>query len=266
MTARLARLDAELVRRGLARSRAQAQEALVDGRVLIDGRPATKAGMRIGPGARLVIRDADPWVARSAHKLVAALDAFSIPVAGELCLDVGASTGGFTQVLLARGARRVIALDVGHGQLVVELREDPRVSVVEGANARELDPDRLAHWAGAAAAPRVAVVDVSFIPLGLVLPAVAGVLASGGHVVALIKPQFEVGRVRVRDGLVRERSARHDATRGVLTAARSAGLGIRGLVDSPIPGSSGNREYLTWLTTEGGGDPTEWDDRIATLA
>ena len=259
------RLDAELVRRGLVRSRARAREALEEGRVLVDGRMATTAGRRIRPDAELAVLDPDPWVARSAHKLSAALDRFAIAVRGRLCLDVGASTGGFTQVLLERGAREVIALDVGHGQLVPALRADPRVRTVEGANARELDRARLAELAGTAARPELIVVDVSFIPLALVLPALVRVLTEGGEVIALIKPQFEVGRAGIREGVVTERSLRHDAVRAVLRAAAEHGLRTRGLMDSPMLGVSGNREYLTWLAPLGGGDPTEWEDPITAL-
>ncbi|MBI5160208.1 MAG: TlyA family RNA methyltransferase [Micrococcales bacterium] len=265
VTADGVRLDAELVRRGFARSRSQAREAVAEGRVRVAGVAALKPGQRVAPNAALELREADPWVARSAHKLNAALEAFDIPVTGRLCLDIGASTGGFTQVLLGHGARTVIALDVGHDQLVPELRDDRRVLVVEGANARELDRTRLTAWSGTDERPELVVVDVSFIPLALILPGVAAVLAPGGSVVALVKPQFEVGRAGVREGLVRDRSRRQDAARRVLAAAHAAGLGIHGVLDSPIVGSRGNREYLIWLTAELAGDPTQWETRVASL-
>lgn len=259
------RLDVELVRRGLARSRAQAQEAVAEARVTVAGVAALKPGVRVGRDASIELREPDPWVARSAHKLIGALDGFGIAVDGRFALDVGASTGGFTQVLLSRGAVEVIALDVGSGQLVAELRADSRVRVVEGANARELDRGRLAGWAGTDREVDLGVVDVSFIPLRLVLPGMASVLAANGDLVALIKPQFEVGRGGVREGLVPSREARLDAVRGVLRAAADAGLGIRGILDSPIVGGSGNREYLVHLTAAAVGDPTEWEDPVAAL-
>ncbi|MBN9606684.1 MAG: TlyA family RNA methyltransferase [Actinomycetales bacterium] len=260
-----ARLDVELVRRGLARSRAHARAAIEEGRVEVDGRVATKPAAPTAHSAAIEVRDPDRYVARSAHKLIAALDALAIDPAGRLALDVGASTGGFTQVLLERGAREVIALDVGHDQLVPELRADPRVRVVEGANARELTPASLAELAGTAEAPELVVADVSFIPLGAILPALVAVATPDAEFVLLVKPQFEVGRSAVRAGIVRERAARLEAVRGVGRAMAGLGLGVRGVLSSPILGSAGNREYLLAATRGVGGDPTEWEGALAAL-
>ncbi len=183
------RLDAELVRRGLARSRALAVAAIDAGRVAIDGRVALKPSVRVGPDAVLTLDGDDRWVSRSAGKLDAALDAFPIVVDGRLALDVGASTGGFTQVLLERGAREVIALDVGHGQLVPSIRSDGRVRVVEGANARELTRESLAAVSGTSQTPHLVVADVSFISLALVLPALVDSVGLAADMVLLVKPQ-----------------------------------------------------------------------------
>ena len=260
-----ARLDAELVRRGLARSRALAVAAIDEGRVTVDGRPALKASLRVSRDAALALDGDDRWVSRSAGKLDAALDAFGVAVAGRLALDVGASTGGFTQVLLERGAREVIALDVGHGQLAPLIREDERVRVVEGMNARELTPGLLAAESGTAEAPQLVVADLSFIPLGLVLPALLATAGSGADFVLLVKPQFEVGRTGVREGIVRDRAARHDAVSGVLWSAWDLGLGTAGVISSPVVGGQGNQEYLVWLSAGVGGNPTEWGGAIDAL-
>jgi len=259
------RLDAALVRRGLARSRALAVAAIAEGRVRIDGAPATKPASRVAPDAVLTVEGDERWVSRSAGKLDAALEAFAVDPAGRLVLDVGASTGGFTQVLLERGAREVIALDVGHGQLVPGLRADPRVRVVEGVNARELDPGLLASVSGTDERPDLVVADLSFIPLGLVLPALAATASEGADLVLLVKPQFEVGRTGVREGIVRDRHARHDALGGVLWAAWDLGLGTAGVISSPVVGTAGNQEYLVWLSAGVGGNPTEWGGAIDAL-
>jgi len=260
------RLDAELVRRGLARSRALAVAAIEEGRVSIDGRPALKASIKVGPDAALALDGDDRWVSRSAGKLAGALDAFDVRVADRLALDVGASTGGFTQVLLERGAREVIALDVGHGQLVRQLREDPRVRVVEGANARELTAGGLATSSGTAEVPELVVADVSFISLGLILPALVATVGAGADFVLLVKPQFEVGRTGIREGVVRDRDARHDAVSGVLWTAWDLGLPTAGVLSSPVVGTNGNQEYLVWLSAGVGGNPTEWRGAIDALA
>ena len=259
------RLDAELVRRGLARSRSLAVIAIDEGRVTVDGRPALKASTRVNQDAVLALDGEDRWVSRSAGKLDAALDAFRIDPAGRLVLDLGASTGGFTQVLLERGAREVIALDVGHAQLAPLIREDPRVRVVEGVNARELTTEGLAASAGTAEVPSLVVADLSFISLGLVLPAMVATVGLAADFVLLVKPQFEVGRTGIREGIVRDRAARHDAVNGVLWSAWDLGLPTAGVISSPVVGGNGNQEYLVWLSAGVGGNPTEWGGAIDAL-
>jgi 23S rRNA (cytidine1920-2'-O)/16S rRNA (cytidine1409-2'-O)-methyltransferase len=262
------RLDVALVRRGLARSRKAALELIAAGLVRVDGRVASRPSTPVGPGTALEVEQGPRWVGRAAGKLDAALDAFGIDVAGLSALDVGASTGGFTQVLLERGARTVVALDVGHGQLVPELRADPRVITVEGENARYLTADRLAELTGSRELPGVVVGDLSFISLTLVLPAIASVLAADADAVLLIKPQFEVGRTGVRDGIVADPAARAAAVRAVLAAASTAGLRTVGLLRSPVVGTHGNVEVLAHVQQRRGGDPAEWhgsgewDERI----
>lgn len=260
-----ARLDAELVRRGLARSRALAVRAIEEGRVRVDGVAVVKPSARVPAGSELDLEGGDHYVARSARKLLAALDAFGIDPARRLALDVGASTGGFTQLLLERGAREVIALDVGHGQLVPELRRDARVRVVEGENARELTRARLAEVAGTAERPDLVVVDVSFISLALVLPALVASAADAAELVVLVKPQFEVGRGGAREGIVRDRAARHEAIDAVQWAAWDLGLRTAGILSSPILGTNGNREYLLWLHRSTGDAPDAWREAVREL-
>lgn len=258
-----ARADAELVRRGLVRSRALAVHAIREGRVSLDGRVLRKPSERVGPAAALVVVGESRHVARSAGKLEAALDAFRIDPSGRLALDVGASTGGFTQVLLERGAREVIALDVGHDQLVPELRRDPRVRVVEGVNARELDPPLLATVAGTSERPGVVVADLSFISLRTVLPAIRSVAAESADLVLLVKPQFEVGRQAITQGIATARADRHAAVEAVIAAAEEVGLRAGGVIASPILGSSGNQEYLIALGPASTGSP--WREALADL-
>jgi len=213
------------------------------GDVLVGDRPITKPGAEVPADAEVRLRTADsPYVSRGGEKLAGALDAFGLEVRDLVAFDVGASTGGFTDCLLQRGARRVIALDVGYGQLAWKLRHDPRVVVIERTNARHLTPAMLPE------APDLAVVDVSFISLATVLPAVAGVLAPRGTIVALVKPQFEVGRGRVgKGGVVRDPAQRAEAVAGVRTAAEQLGLAVRGEAESVLPGPKGNREVFIWL-------------------
>ncbi len=258
------RLDAELVRRGLARSRAAAVAAIGEGRVSVDGIPAAKPSARVGPDAVLALDGEHGYVSRSALKLVAALVAFPVDPAGRLALDLGASTGGFTQVLLERGAREVIALDVGHGQLAPAIRDDPRVRVVEGVNARTLDASRLATVSGTTATPELVVGDLSFISLGHVIPAVVA-SAPGAETVLLVKPQFEVGRQGVREGIVRDAGLRRDAVSRVVWALWDAGLATAGIVPSPVLGSNGNQEYLLWAQPAVGADPPQWEGVIGDL-
>jgi 23S rRNA (cytidine1920-2'-O)/16S rRNA (cytidine1409-2'-O)-methyltransferase len=259
-----ARLDAELVRRGLARSRAEASRAVAEGRVSVDGVPVAKAATRVAPDAVLDLTGGDAYVSRAAHKLVAALDAFGIDPAGRFALDIGASMGGFTQVLLERGARRVLALDVGHGQLAEPVRSDPRVVVVEGRNARTITAGSVAGWVGDPEPASLVVADLSFIPLGVVLPALVAT-APDADFALLIKPQFEVGRQGVREGIVRDRSSRQDAVTGVLWAAHDLGLRTAGLAPSPLLGGAGNHEYLVHFSASVGGDPSEWRDTVSAL-
>lgn len=261
-----ARLDAALAARGLARSRTHAAQLIADGLVSVDDRTIVKASHRVHPDARVVVAGADHYVSRAAHKLLAALDAFPVVVGDALVLDAGASTGGFTQVLLERGARRVIALDVGHDQLVPQLRADERVRVVEGCNVRFLTPEQLSELTGLDERPSLVVGDLSFISLTQVLQALVSVVASPAELVLLVKPQFEVGRGGVREGVVTDPALRADAVAGVLWAAWDLGLGTAGLIPSPIVGTHGNREYVVWISAEHGTNPTEWMQQITSMA
>jgi 23S rRNA (cytidine1920-2'-O)/16S rRNA (cytidine1409-2'-O)-methyltransferase len=225
-----------------------------------------KAGARVSRGAALEVEAGEHYVSRAAHKLLSALDVFGVDPAGALVLDLGASTGGFTQVLLEAGAREVIALDVGHGQLAPELRADPRVRVVEGCNARELDAQRLALESGTDETPELIVADLSFISLTLVLPAIARV-ASSARSVLLVKPQFEVGRQGVREGIVVDPKLAAASVQRVLDCAAAEGFACIGLAASPISGEHGNREVLAHFAParSAAADPTEWGERIRAL-
>ena len=258
------RLDAAVTARGLARSRTHAAKLIAEGAVSVDGRNVLKASTRVSEDAVITVAEADHYVSRAAHKLIAALDGFGVDPAGLTALDVGASTGGFTQVLLERGADHVIALDVGHGQLVPEIADDPRVTVAEGVNARYLDATGL----GALAQGRevgLVVGDLSFISLTLVLPALVEAVGRQAEFVLLVKPQFEVGRTGIREGIVRSAALREDAVTSVLWAAWDLGLPTAGILPSPIAGSHGNREYLMRLSTRTGRHPTEWLDLIGAM-
>jgi 23S rRNA (cytidine1920-2'-O)/16S rRNA (cytidine1409-2'-O)-methyltransferase len=234
------RLDVVITERELVPSRARAQALILAGKVRLDGEVESKAGTQVDPDAMIEIIEPDhPWVSRGALKLVAALDQFEISPEGLDCLDVGASTGGFTDVLLERGARRVIALDVGRGQLDWRLRNDSRVVVLEGVNARHLDAETLPFTAV------LATVDVSFISLRLVVPALLPHLAAGAWLVCLVKPQFEAGREQVgKGGVVRDESIRRETIDSTVRAIESLGLELVGLVESPIRGQRGNLEEL----------------------
>lgn len=259
------RLDAALAARGLARSRTRAAQLIADGVVTIDGRAVTKPSQRVRDDQVLAIAGSDDYVSRAALKLIAALDAFPIDVEGRVALDVGASTGGFTQVLLERGAERVVALDVGHEQLAPALRADDRVVVIEGENARFLTQDVLTA-SGVTALPTLVVADLSFISLGLVLPALVKTVGTGADFVVLVKPQFEVGRGGVREGIVRDPALREDAVTGVLWEAWDASLHTAGVISSPIAGSAGNHEFLVWFSTAAGSNPTQWTEQVSVLA
>jgi 23S rRNA (cytidine1920-2'-O)/16S rRNA (cytidine1409-2'-O)-methyltransferase len=234
------RLDAELVRRGLVPSRTEAQEAVRSGKVLVRGAPATKVTTLVDADEPLAVAGPSRrFVSRGGEKLDAALDAFSIDPAGRDGLDAGASTGGFTDCLLQRGARHVVALDVGHGQLAWELRTDQRVTVLERTNVRELRRAELPF------ALSVVVADLSFISLRLAVGPLVGVAADGADLVLLVKPQFEAGRTRVGDGgVVRDPGVWRDAIGGVADALRSSGAGPLGVIPSPITGPAGNVEFL----------------------
>jgi 23S rRNA (cytidine1920-2'-O)/16S rRNA (cytidine1409-2'-O)-methyltransferase len=240
------RLDAELVRRGLARSREQAADLIAAGRVAVAGQAAGKPATQVGQDAAITVEErasGPEYVSRGGNKLHGALAAFTgLTVAGRRCLDAGASTGGFTDVLLRAGAAHVVAVDVGYGQLAWSLRNDPRVTVLERVNVRQLRPEQVAP------APELVTADLSFISLALVLPALVACAAPEADFVLLVKPQFEVGRGNVgAGGVVRDPGQRAAAVAAVAAAALATGLGVAGIVASPLPGPSGNVEYFLWL-------------------
>jgi 23S rRNA (cytidine1920-2'-O)/16S rRNA (cytidine1409-2'-O)-methyltransferase len=244
-----ARLDAELVRRGLARSREQASAVIAEGRVRVGGLVATKPSTGVDATASVTVEEvaAEEYVSRGGHKLAGALDAFTPPpeVKGTIALDAGASTGGFTDVLLRRGAAQVVAVDVGYGQLAWPLQNDPRVTVLDRTNVRDLTPDVTGDWVGPI---DLVVADLSFISLAKVVPALRGIAAPEADFVLMVKPQFEVGKARVGPGgVVRDPEVRAEAVRLVAAAAAEVGLGVQGVTASPLPGPAGNVEYFVWL-------------------
>jgi len=250
------RADAALVERGLARSRAVAKQLIDAGRVTAAGVPVSKASVAVNAADLEVSGDVEDWVGRAAYKLLGALEAFPIDPRGRRCIDVGASTGGFTQVLLTRGAREVVALDVGHGQLAGVLRADARVVERSGVNVRDARPEQLGGPFD------LVVADLSFISLRLVLDRLAALTASSGDLVTLVKPQFEVGRERLaRTGVVSSPNERHRVLRDVLDAVAERGLSVHGLAASPIEGGTGNREYLLWARHEQRGSMSDMDVR-----
>lgn len=232
------RADRLLVERGLFESRAKAQEAINAGTVTADGVRITKPSTEIAAHAVLTAAPAHPWVSRGGVKLTAALDHFKVDASGLICLDVGASTGGFTEVLLARGARRVYAVDVGHGQLHKRLRGHRDVVAIEATDIRKLDPGRLEE------SPDLITVDVSFIPLKLVLPAAFALASPAADLIALIKPQYEAGPEHVRKGLVRDPQIHEEVCADVAAFVATRGWSVRGVIPSPIAGGDGNREFL----------------------
>ena len=243
------RLDSLLVQRGLVESREKARALILAGQVDVGGHGAEKAGTLVPIDAEVRVSGPDhPWVSRGGVKLAFALDAFHIDAADAIVLDVGASTGGFTDVWLQRGARHVIALDVGHGQLHWKIRSDPRVTVIEHVNARHLQPGDLPD----AGAPITRVsIDVSFISLRHIFPVLPALVAPGSDIVALVKPQFEAGRADVgKGGLVKDAAVHERVVRDVETAAAEVGLRRLGLVDSPITGAHGNQEFLMHLRVQ----------------
>jgi 23S rRNA (cytidine1920-2'-O)/16S rRNA (cytidine1409-2'-O)-methyltransferase len=242
---RRTRLDAELVRRGLARSREHAVALIAEGRVAVAGRQAEKPATGVDPATPVVVRtdpDEPTWVSRGAHKLLGALEAFPVPVEGRRALDAGASTGGFTEVLLRRGAAEVAAVDVGYGELAWPLRTDERVRVLERTNVRTLQPEQIGGTVD------LVVADLSFISLRLVLPALTACARDDADLLPMVKPQFEVGRERLgAGGVVREPEHRVQAVVDVAHAAADLGWGTAGAVASPLPGPAGNVEFFLWL-------------------
>jgi 23S rRNA (cytidine1920-2'-O)/16S rRNA (cytidine1409-2'-O)-methyltransferase len=235
------RVDTLLVERGLVESRAKAQALIMAGEVRANGEVVRKAGEKISTDAVLEVKQELPYVSRGGYKLAGALDEFGVNPEGKICADVGASTGGFTDVLLQRGAAKVYAIDVGQGILAWKLRNDPRVVVMERTNARHLttldEPIELA------------VMDASFISIELLLPAIAGWLVADGDVVTLVKPQFEAGREAVgKGGVVRESKIHQEVLERTIAYAQANGWGVRGVTVSPITGPAGNKEFFLWLT------------------
>ena len=257
---RRSRLDAELVRRGLARSREHAVALIAEGRVAVSGWAATKPATGVDANTPVVVRtdpDEPTWVSRGAHKLLGALEAFPVAVEGRRALDAGASTGGFTEVLLRRGAREVVAVDVGYGELAWSLRTDERVRVLERTNVRTLTPEQVDGPVD------LVVADLSFISLRLVLPALTACAAPEADLLPMVKPQFEVGRERLgAGGVVRDPAHRQDAVLTVARAAAELGWGTAGVVASPLPGPAGNVEFFLWLRRDAE-PPREGDVRRA---
>lgn len=252
MAPKRTRLDAELVRRKIARSREQAQTWIKEGRVQVSGFTATKPATVVEPEASIKVNteDVDDWASRGAHKLLGALDVFErggLVVKGRKALDAGASTGGFTDVLLRAGANEVAAVDVGYGQLVWRLQNDDRVRVLDRTNIRTLTPEMMGGPA------ELMVGDLSFISLKLVLPALVECMVDGADMLAMVKPQFEVGKDRLGSGgVVRSSALRAEVTLDVAKYAQSLNLSVRGVTASPLPGPSGNVEYFLWLVKDGG--------------
>ncbi|MDY3127002.1 MAG: TlyA family RNA methyltransferase [Corynebacterium sp.] len=243
------RLDAELVRRKIARSRESAVEMIKDGRVFVGGFKATKPATIVEPEVSIRVEggEADEWASRGAHKLLGALEAFDVDLEGLRVLDAGASTGGFTDVCLAKGAREVLAVDVGYGQLLWRLQNDPRVTVLDRTNIRHITVE---HTNGLCDAM---VGDLSFISLKLTLPAMVEVMREGAVMLPMVKPQFEVGKDRIgASGVVRSHELRAEVVADIARFALKMGLSCRGVVASPLPGPSGNVEYFLWLVKDNG--------------
>lgn len=257
------RLDAELVRRKIARSREQAQTWIRDGLVEVGGFVATKPATVVEPDVSIKVHASadDDWASRGAHKLLGALEVFEaqgLRIRGRKALDAGASTGGFTDVLLQRGAAEVVAVDVGYGQLIWRLQNDPRVRVLDRTNIRHLTPAMMGGHAD------VMVGDLSFISLKLVLPAIVECMADGADLLPMVKPQFEVGKDRLgHGGVVRSTELRAEVTADVAEYAQTLGLSLKGVTASPLPGPSGNVEYFLWLVKDGGATAVDRDDIAA---
>lgn len=259
------RLDQALVTRGLASSRTAAARHIQSGEVQVNGQPATKPALKVSHDDHIELTVSGPqYASRAGHKLAGALDVFhNVQVQGKRCLDAGASTGGFTDVLLTRGAHHVVAVDVGHDQIVLRLRDHPRVAVYEGLNIRYMTLEDIGEPV------ELVVSDLSFISLTLVLPALVAVCLPGADLVLMVKPQFEIGRTRLtKTGVVTDPALRQDAVKSVVAAALDHGLTPRGLAASPLPGQDGNKEFFFWATHDvnnasqpGTIDPGTWMTR-----
>ncbi|WP_288800687.1 TlyA family RNA methyltransferase [uncultured Corynebacterium sp.] len=257
---KLQRLDAELVKRKIARSREHAQEMIKAGRVTVNGMAANKPATGVDGNVSIKVSESDDdrWASRGAHKLLGALEAFEpmgVSVKDKVVLDAGASTGGFTDVCLDRGARTVHAVDVGYGQLIWRLQNDDRVVVHDRTNVRTLTPEILGDTAD------LMVGDLSFISIELVLPAIAACMREGTDLLPMVKPQFEVGKDRLGSGgVVRSAELRAEVTRNIAVAAMKYGLSTKGVVASPLPGPSGNVEFFLWLVKDGGASMPTMDE------
>lgn len=240
------RLDRLLVDRGLADTRSKALGMIMSGYILVDGKPVTKAGTAIDENSDISLKESPPFVSRAGGKLAAALDVFNVDLSGKVAIDIGASTGGFTDVMLQRGAARVYAVDVGHGQLHWRLRNDERVICLEGINARNLDPAIIPEPCD------IATFDVSFISLKLVIPPALHVLRDRSQLIALIKPQFEAGRQHVKKGgIIRDEHVAQEVILDISTFLASRGLDVVGTIPSPVRGVKGNQEYLVYALFKG---------------
>ena len=259
------RLDHAVVERGLVDSRTRAARAIAAGHVTVNGIVASKASHLISSADHIAVTESEKWVSRAAHKLEFAIEHWGIPVSGATVLDVGASTGGFTQVVLAHGAEHVIALDVGHDQVHPLIRGDARVLVVEGENARYLTAGRLGELSPRASEVSLVVSDVSFISLTLIIPALVGSVGVDARYVFLIKPQFEVGRSGIDDGIVRNARKRREVIRGVIDCAVENGLTVSGVELSPVSGEHGNAEAILYCDPKSPLDAREWTQRIENL-
>ncbi len=263
---KLQRLDAELVRRKIARSREHAQHMIKDDRVTVNGMAARKPATGVTGDVSIKVAESeeDRWASRGAHKLLGALAAFEpqgLSIDGKRVLDAGASTGGFTDVCLDRGAAEVVAVDVGYGQLIWRLQNDPRVRVMDRTNVRTLTPEAMGGLAD------VMVGDLSFISIKLVLPAIAACMSEGADLLPMVKPQFEVGKDRLgAGGVVRSPQLREEVTLAIAQEAAKHGLSTKGVVASPLPGPSGNVEYFLWLIKDGGKQAPSSDTLAAMVA
>lgn len=252
------RLDVLLVERGLAESREKAQALILAGQVTVDGREAARAAARVEEFAEISIRQPLPFASRGGYKLAGALDEFGVSPSGKVCVDIGASTGGFTDVLLQREAARVYAIDVGYGQLAWKLRQDPRVIVMDRVNARYLE--ELPELAD------LVVIDVSFISIELILRVARRLIKPEGQVIGLVKPQFEAGRERVeRGGIIRNVDTHRAVLERVVKAARELGYNVTGLTRSPITGTEGNVEFFINLTQDSSLPPVDTHAAIARI-